>query len=236
MSNYKDWNPPVNAQLRRYVYYWTIVCYNVFMQTPKPDRRVQRTRQLLRQSLLSLILERGYDAVNIQDITDRADVGRATFYLHYTDKEDLLLEVMQSIVDAFEQRIQQIPLEDWSRAEGAPVEQVFLYAGEHAALYQAIMSGQGGFNVSRRLHAIIAAKHRQVVEAQLARGEVSPRAPLDFLCNYFAGSVLTLVFWWLENDQPYSPQEMARMFREVSYLGRAHAMGFNSLPLDKPPH
>jgi AcrR family transcriptional regulator len=196
------------------------------MQTTRPDRRVQRTRLLLRQAMLSLILEQGYDAVNVQDITDRADVGRATFYLHYKDKEDLLLEVMAGIVEAFEQRIQQIPVEAWEMAEGAPVAQVFLYAGEHAALYRAIMNGQGGFNISRRLHAIIAQKHRQVVEAQLARGEISPRVPIDFLCNYFAGSVLTLVFWWLENDQPYSPDEMEHMFREVSLYGRAHAMGF----------
>lgn len=114
------------------------------MQTTRPDRRVQRTRLLLRQAMLSLILEQGYDAVNVQDITDRADVGRATFYLHYKDKEDLLLEVMAGIVEAFEQRIQQIPLEAWEMAEGAPVAQVFLYAGEHAALYRAIMNGQGG--------------------------------------------------------------------------------------------
>jgi hypothetical protein len=47
------------------------------------------------------------------------------------------------------------------------------------------------------------------------------------LCNYFAGSLLTLVFWWLENDQPYPPDEMARLFREISLFGRAHAMGFD---------
>lgn len=202
------------------------------MTTPRPDRRVQRTRLLLRQALLNLILERGYDAVSIQDITDRADVGRATFYLHYKDKEDLLLEVMQTIVEAFEQRFQQIPLEAWALADGAPVEQVFQYAGEHAALYRAIMNGQGGFNVSRRLHAIIARSHRQVVEAQMAQGNISPRVPLDFLCNYFAGSVLTLVFWWLENDQPYPPDEMARLFRVISLYGRAHAMGFDPSQMD----
>jgi len=197
------------------------------MQSPKTDRRVQRTRHLLCQAMIDLILEQGYDAVSIQDITDRADVGRATFYLHYKDKEDLLLEVMESIVNAFEKRFEQIPPESWSKVEGAPVEQVFVYAAEHAALYRAIMNGQGGFNVSRRLHAIIARALQQESEAQVAQHKISPRAPLEFLSNYFAGSLLSLVFWWLEYNQPYPPVEMARLFREVSFYGRAHAMGFD---------
>jgi hypothetical protein len=66
-----------------------------------------------------------------------------------------------------------------------------------------------------------------VVDVQLAQRQISPLVPLDFLCNYFAGSLLTLVFWWLENDQPYPPDEMARLFREISLFGRAHAMGFD---------
>ena len=58
----------------------------------KTDRRIQRTRQSLRTALLELIKEKGYDAISIEEITERANVGRATFYLHYKDKEDLLLE------------------------------------------------------------------------------------------------------------------------------------------------
>ena len=58
----------------------------------KTDRRIQRTRQSLRTALLELIKEKGYDAISIEEITERANVGRATFYLHYKDREDLLLE------------------------------------------------------------------------------------------------------------------------------------------------
>ena len=55
----------------------------------KTDRRIQRTRQSLRTALLTLIKEKGYDAISIEEITERANVGRATFYLHYKNKEDL---------------------------------------------------------------------------------------------------------------------------------------------------
>jgi AcrR family transcriptional regulator len=57
----------------------------------KVDRRVQRTQDLLREALLSLIREKGFDALSVQDIIDRANVGRATFYAHFDNKQDLLL-------------------------------------------------------------------------------------------------------------------------------------------------
>ena len=67
----------------------------------KMDRRVQRTRKLLRDALMSLIMEDGYDAVSIQDITEKANLGRATFYLHFKDKDELLLDVMEQFIDDF---------------------------------------------------------------------------------------------------------------------------------------
>jgi AcrR family transcriptional regulator len=61
------------------------------MEARAPDRRVQRTRKLLQEALMTLILEKGYEAMTIQDIIDRANVGRATFYNHFLDKQDLLV-------------------------------------------------------------------------------------------------------------------------------------------------
>src|SRR5215510_4017956 len=68
--------------------------------TAKTDRRVRRTRELLQRALLSLIQERGYDRITVQDIIDRADIGRSTFYAHYRDKDDLLLSGFEDIRSA----------------------------------------------------------------------------------------------------------------------------------------
>jgi len=67
----------------------------------KTDRRVQRTRELLQKALIELIRERGYDAVTIQDIVDRANVGRTTFYLHYRSKDELFIGCHEAIVSEF---------------------------------------------------------------------------------------------------------------------------------------
>src|ERR1051326_8767622 len=67
------------------------------LTAPKEDRRIQRTRQLLRDSLMALIVERGFSDLSIQDITDRANVSRTTFYLHYRDKDELLFNSIQEM-------------------------------------------------------------------------------------------------------------------------------------------
>src|SRR5436189_198695 len=63
----------------------------------KLDRRVQRTRQLLQDALLAMVIEKGYDATTVQDIIDRANVGRATFYAHFPDKQTLLTSRLEDL-------------------------------------------------------------------------------------------------------------------------------------------
>ncbi|HEX5941381.1 MAG TPA: helix-turn-helix domain-containing protein, partial [Anaerolineales bacterium] len=68
---------------------------------PKTNRRVERTRELLQKALIELIAERGYDAITIQDIVDRANIGRTTFYLHYNSKDELFMSCHEASVGKF---------------------------------------------------------------------------------------------------------------------------------------
>src|SRR6186713_2598586 len=63
----------------------------------RPDRRVSRTRRALKEALTDLILEKGYEAVTVQHVIDRADVGRSTFYAHFLDKDDLLMAILADL-------------------------------------------------------------------------------------------------------------------------------------------
>ena len=63
----------------------------------RPDRRVGKTRKALKEALTDLILEKGYEAVTVQDVIDRADVGRSTFYAHFVDKDDLLMAILADL-------------------------------------------------------------------------------------------------------------------------------------------
>ncbi len=89
------------------------------MKKKAVDRRVQRTRQLLQDALVSLIQEKGYEAVTVQDILDQANVGRSTFYAHFRDKEELLLSRFEHLRSEFE-RHQQQRLSSTSEADDSP--------------------------------------------------------------------------------------------------------------------
>jgi len=86
------------------------------------DRRIQRTRKALIDSLRELIFEKGYDDISIQDITDRANMGRATFYLHYGEKDDLLSDLLHNVVKEFFDSTPEILKNQWTLQDTSAVQ------------------------------------------------------------------------------------------------------------------
>jgi AcrR family transcriptional regulator len=193
------------------------------MPRHKLDRRTRRTRQLLKESLMSLILEKGYDAVTVEEITDRADLGRTTFYLHYHDKDDLLLKSIEAISQELIDQISATP----------PIPLVFQHAAENANLYRIILRGEGAYRASIHLREIISDAAEEFLAARRAQTglEVDPSVPIDIFSNYFAGSLLGILTWWLESDMPYPPEEMAEMFQMLYFQGARQVLGLPEEPL-----
>jgi len=206
------------------------------MQVKKSDRRVSRTRRNLREALMSLILEKGYDAVTIEEITSRADSGRTTFYLHYRDKEELLLESINNAVDDLFAQVSQMPLAEWKLpGEGAgeevfslsPILLVFQHAAENADLYRVVLRGEGISKTQNRIRGIIANAVSEFLYLRAEREAISfhPMVPVEVFANYFAGSLLGILTWWLESNMPYSAEKMAEMYQRMVYLGAREVLG-----------
>src|SRR6185436_18505841 len=104
----------------------------------RPDRRVARSRRALKEALTDLILEQGYESVTVQDVIDRADVGRSTFYAHFLDKDDLLMAILADV---------EMPAPDASSwtpddpAFGWTLE-LFRHFGSGKRLFKAVASSQ----------------------------------------------------------------------------------------------
>ena len=94
------------------------------MKARAVDRRIQRTRQLLHGSLMVLIQEKGFEALSVQDIIDRANVGRATFYAHFDSKEDLLASGIENLRESLKERQRQ------ARSAGGSDERLFAFSRE----------------------------------------------------------------------------------------------------------
>ncbi len=200
------------------------------MDNKRNDRRTNRTRRQLREAFFALILEKGYDAVTIEDITERADLGRTTFYLHYKDKEELLLESIDAMVNGLVDYIYQIPSpaetnpNEGFRAAGlirTSIQRVFEHAAENANLYIIILRGEGGSKMATRLRHTVG---RAVIDFYQARSQQeswpeSSQFSLDFFSNYVAGALLNTVTWWLEHEMPEKPERMADTFTGMLLSG-----------------
>ena len=191
----------------------------------KMDRRVQRTRKLLRDALMSLIMEDGYDAVSIQDITEKANLGRATFYLHFKDKDELLLDVMEQFIDDFMEQVPQISEAQWRLDDTKALVRLFDFASEHYDLYRILIIGSGGITAANQLRRSVAENIARFIQREIDELGAKPIVPTDFIANHFAGSLLATIYWWLDSDLSYTPEEMAEMFQKVNMLDRKALMG-----------
>lgn len=182
----------------------------------KDDRRILRTRKLLRESMVQLIMERGYDDISIQDVTDKANLGRATFYLHYHEKDDLLADVMRQQFDEFTYIAPSTIPPKAKAVELKRIQQLFDFAESRYDLFRIMMIGKGSMVASRYLHQAVRDGYRRDIDRIQEACGIVPAISRDFIENYYAGSLISLIFWWLDNEMPYKSSEMAEMYMKVS--------------------
>ena len=180
----------------------------------EPDRRVRRTRRSLHEALIALILERGYDHVTVQDILDRADIGRSTFYAHFRDKEALLLSSFDDLRADLRRDI------DAAAAGQAPLDPVrpssalFGHAYAHRQVYRALCGRQGGTTVHRHLHDVIGSLLREHLTPQL--GTAGSDLPAELVSEFCTSALLGLLTWWVDKDFRHSPAQMARAYGRLT--------------------
>lgn len=204
----------------------------------KMDRRTSRTRRALQDAFQELILEKGYDAVTVEEITDRANLGRTTFYLHYKDKEDLLLGGFSELVDELIKQLSVIPLSAWRLAVASgevrhgsvrPIVMIFQHVDENRDLYRLVLRGEGVIRVAEQLRQIVTNAINNFLTNQPDEKDLilKMQVPLDVFSNFFAGALIGLITWWLGTDMPYTPEEMARMFQKLFLPGARRVMELN---------
>ncbi len=183
------------------------------MANQKLDRRVQRTRQLLQDALIALILEKGYDKITIQNIIDHANVGRSTFYAHYLDKDDL----MESSVERLREELgQHFAASGHGDAQSVmmPSLTLFQHTQQQHHLYKAMIGGRGIEIVVKAIREGLVAHARAHFEGAERAGK-RLTVPIEILTTHVASSLQTLLTWWLDNDMPYSPERMNEIYMQL---------------------
>lgn len=181
------------------------------------DRRKRRTRKFLGNALLELVQEKKWDQITIQDITDRADLNRATFYLHYGSKEELLADSLEEYFDELVEQINSKTMDKpiWENPEADAL--VFSHVAEHADLYRVLLGENGMGYVINRIIDYIAKFSELQLRAGL--GTADPHIPIEIMARHVAGSIYAMITWWLMNDMPYTPLEMSEMTTRLCVTG-----------------
>jgi AcrR family transcriptional regulator len=190
------------------------------MNNPPPsrhERRRQQTRSALIQATLQLVLEIGYDAVSIQDITERADLGRGTFYLHFKDKEEVVWTAIKAIFQDLEAEAHAKLDRDLPQMEYYGLLLIFRHAHQNPDLYRAMLGRQGSALLASRAQDFLAEAFLQDIRHASRTAEVDFGLPEQFEAQLLTGVVTRLLFWWLDVPQRYSPEEMAAMTYQALY-------------------
>lgn len=171
-----------------------------------PDRRVARTRRLLHQALVALIGERGWDAITVQDVCRRADVGRSTFYVHFADKEELLVSGFAHLRAHLRSIVAGEP------AKPLAFTQALLeHTHEYEPVYRALLGRRTAQIVYRTWIELVSGLLDQDLEALVPPGALRAAA-----VRYLAGAMWELVGWWSERPRRASTVDLAETYRRLT--------------------
>lgn len=183
------------------------------------DLRVRRTRKLLQQALIELTVIKGFAAITVRDITERAMVNRSTFYRHYLDKYDLLDQYMNEL---YESSFSSEEGSSWAQnpgqtSPGAPPGLVNLlkHVQAFAHFYCVMLGPKGDREFTERFRQITEKRFRFLLSNKTT--EPDPNAPPNNLrAGYVSYASIGAIVWWLENDQPCSPEQLAGWLSQLS--------------------
>ena len=181
------------------------------------DRRVARSRAMLHQALLSLIVEKGYDAITVEDICRAANVGRSTFYAHFTSKDDLkrsgLEHLRQQLADRQKSAVASADKEDLEFSLT-----MFEHARDHIHLYRALVGNRGGAIALGTIRQILC----DYVRAELAATgdkDSNDGIPRALIVQYVVGGFMAVLTWWLDGGTKLPPAKIDAMFRRLATEG-----------------
>ena len=178
-----------------------------------PDRRVRRTRRLLQEAMVALVVERPYERITVQDVLDRADVGRSTFYAHFRDKDALFESCFDDLRDGLEQELDAMAAGGPPHNPTSPVGVIFEHAYRHRAVYRAMCGRHGDTVATRYLHRMLVER----LHAHLA--QVGTRLPVDIVAEYHGSALAGVLIRWVRDDFPSTPETMARICLELTAPG-----------------
>lgn len=183
-----------------------------------PDRRIQRTRRLLHEALLSLIRERKYETITVQDVLDRADIGRSTFYTHFRDKDELLfngLEHVNALMRSAQAASAVPPDRPYERIIGFS-QAMFEHANQYRSVHRALLGSSAEAVVRRHLQSILTEVIGREIENHLQkRRGVKLAASPELLTHFLVSTYISTLNWWITSKNTLTLGQIDAAYRQL---------------------
>ncbi len=201
------------------------------MSDPSVDRRIVRTKRMIRDALTELIEEKGFEGITVRDLTAKADINRGTFYLHYRDKYDLLeqseneiFRELQEIIEDVEEYPPQDALHKQEQHDPIPfVIKLFEYVLENADFMKVMLGPNGDPSFQTKLKEVIRNNMLKIMDKLLKKENMI--VPVEYLVTYVSSAHLGVIQHWLESGMNESPREMAVVLSTITILGPRNVLG-----------
>ena len=201
--------PPIRARLE--------ICMETQNKPHKPDRRALRSKRLIIEALRELILEKDYREISVSDIVKRADIGRATFYAHFEDKNHLGRYIFNQLLGQIEQEMQAILIEndsqDSSYQKLVPSLALFRIAQDKHRWFK-INATNSEIGLSMLIHPLIARLETHL--DTLDRLETHNSIPRHVAAMFLVGALIALLTDWIIADMPNTPEAMDAMYQTLA--------------------
>lgn len=171
------------------------------------DLRIKRSQKYIREALIDLIEENGFEFVSVSEITQRAMISRATFYRMYQDKYDLVekifSEAMQALLDTVSEINHEHPPRVWGR--------FFEHIGEYERLYRVLLGKNGSPWFVAKMRVSITELIKGYEQYSPLQDIARSRDPLlsEYVRDIISTLLVETITWWLENNRPFPPKEIA---------------------------
>ena len=189
------------------------------------DRRVGRTTKTLHHALISLILKKNYEAITIQEICDAANVGRSTFYAHYTSKDDLHRRGIENLRKVLADGRSDAAV-DQGNVRGRSTRgrslsfsrTLFEHAQDRKDLFRALAGSRGGAVALATIRRIISDVVRDEL-AETADKNSADSVPRELVVQFIVGAYMAVLTWWLDKGAKLPPAKIDAMFRRLASEG-----------------
>ena len=195
---------------------------------PNTDRRITRTRQVIYETFISLILEKEFSQIAIKDITNQANISRSTFYSHYQDKYDLLDKIIQEKLSELSQLLKESKSNYMKYQSDMEVpDPYFVTFFEHLAInknfYHTMFTKMDSSEFHTKMFEVIRESFYNRVSSM--EKEKKLLVPLDILLDYSSSSIIGITKVWIENNMIYAPHYMALQLTRLAIMGIYKTMG-----------